>query len=232
MVEDAASFRSKAQVLLDLSKALQFSPESLDENRKGKLSQEQVKRLAGEVARPALLTLVFATAPFIIWTWIKAGHDQLSFENAFPALLVELAHVNDLLEAHGKMGGAIMLGSIIVSLLIAVIMAFRVPIPLYIDLLDRKVEKQEGRVVAREESVNRPDGRDPVEKYFFSLRYLNMPVNLAAYRALENGSMYIVYLTTRSQMLVSIEPKMESKIEPKMDGAAVANTQARQSSRG
>ena len=40
-----------------------------------------------------------------------------------------------------------------------------------------------------------------------------MPVNLAAYRALEAGSIYLVYLLPRSQMLVSIEPKMEDTPE-------------------
>ncbi len=85
------------------------------------------------------------------------------------------------------MGGVMMLGSILVSLALAVFMAFRVPLLLYFDLLDRKVEAREGRVVAREEQINRANGRDPIEKYFFSLRYLNMPVNLAAYRALRSG---------------------------------------------
>jgi hypothetical protein len=75
--------------------------------------------------------------------------------------------------------------------------------------LERKVIRQEGRVVAREETVNRANGRDPIEKYFFALRYLTMPVNLAAYRALEAGSVYIVYLLPRSETLVSIEPKMD-----------------------
>jgi hypothetical protein len=85
---------------------------------------------------------------------------------------------------------------------------------LYFDLLDRKVEAREGRVVASEEQINRPNGRDPIEKYFFSLRYLNMPVSLAAYRALEAGSLYIVYLLPRSELLVSIEPKMDDAAVP------------------
>ena len=147
--------------------------------------------------------------PFAIWTWIKAGRDQLSFANAFPALITELIHVNDLFEVHGKLGGVIMLGSIVVSLALAALMAFRMPLMLYFDLLDRKVEAREGRVVAREEKINRANGRDPIEKYFFCLRYLTMPVNLAAYRALEAGSIYIVYLLPRSEVLVAIEPKME-----------------------
>ena len=138
-------------------------------------------------------------APFIVWTWITAQRQQLPLGNAFPALLTELAHVKDLFDAHGKIGGVVMLGSILVSLAMAVIMASRVPMMLYFDLLDRKVEAREGRVVAREEQINRPNGRDPIEKYFFSLRYLNMPVNLAAYRALEAGSIYILYLLPRSE---------------------------------
>ncbi len=209
MVEDATTFRSKDKVLHDLSKALQFSPEALEANRKGLLSKDQIKRLAPQFIKPTVLTLIFAVAPFVIWTWITAGRQQLPFGNAFPALLTELTHVKDLFEAHGKVGGVLMLGSILISLAMAVFMACRVPLGLYLDLLDRKVEAREGRVVAREEQINRPNGRDPIEKYYFSLRYLNMPVNLAAYRALEAGSIYIVYLLPRSEVLVAIEPKME-----------------------
>jgi hypothetical protein len=106
-----------------------------------------------------------------------------------------------------------MLGSIVISLALAVIVAFRMPLLLYFDLFDRKVEAREGRVVAREEQINRANGRDPIEKYFFSLRYLNMPVTLAAYRALEAGSVYVVYLLPRSEVLVSIEPKLEETPE-------------------
>jgi hypothetical protein len=40
-----------------------------------------------------------------------------------------------------------------------------------------------------------------------------MPVNLAAYRAIEPGSIYLVYLLPRSQQLVAIEPKMEDTPE-------------------
>lgn len=208
MVEDASSFRTKEQVLYDLSKALHFSPESLEANRNGRLSKDQAKQLYGQCFGPAILAFLFAVAPFVVWTWITAQREQLSFANALPALLTKIVHVSDLIDAQGKMGALTMVGSILVSVAIAGFLAFRVPVALYFDLLDRKVEAREGRVVAREETTNRPNGRDPIEKYFFSLRYLNMPVNLAAYRALENGSIYIVYLTVRSEILVSIEPKV------------------------
>jgi len=210
VIEDAAIYRSKEQVLYDLSKALRFSPESLEANRKGQLSKEQAKQLSGQCIQPAFLTFLFAVAPFLIWTWITAGREQLSFVNAFPALLTELTHPNDLVESHGKMGAALMLGSIVISLAIAAFMSFRVPLALYFDLLDRKVDAKEGRVTAREETTNRANGRDPIENYFFCLRYLTMPVNLAAFRALEEGSIYIVYVTHRSELLVAIEPKIDT----------------------
>jgi hypothetical protein len=216
LIEDATTYRSKVQVLYDLSKALHFSPETLEANRKGKISTEQIKQLSSRCFPPAILTMVFAVAPFAIWTWITAQREQLPLGNAFPILLKELLHVKCLMEAHGQVGGAAMLGSVLISLGLAVFMATRVPLMLYFDLLDRKVEAREGRVVAREEQINRANGRDPIEKYFFSLRYLNMPVNLAAYRALEAGSIYIVYLLPRSEVLASIEPKIEAG-EPKME---------------
>jgi hypothetical protein len=209
VIEDATIFRNKQQVLRDLSQALHFSPETLEENRKGRISKEQAKQLSGRCFPPAIMTLVLVFAPFITWTWITAGRQGLSFDSALPALFKELTHVNDLFEAHGKMGGVLMLGSIVISLAMAAFMASRVPLQLYFDLLDRKVEAREGRVVAREEQINRPNGRDPIEKYFFSLRYLNMPVSFAAYRALEAGSVYIVYLLPRSETLASIEPKLD-----------------------
>jgi hypothetical protein len=233
VIEDVTTFRNKEQVLRDLSKALHFSPESLEANRKGRLSAEQLKTHALQFIRPAILTVVFAAGPFVIWAWITGGRQQLSLGEAFPALFNELIHVNDLMEAHGTMGGVMMLGSILISLVIAALMASRVPMLLYFDLLAGKVEAREGRVVAREEQINRANGRDPIEKYFFSLRYLNMPVSLAAYRALEAGSVYTVYLLPRSEILASIEPKIETKneseveskeVESKKDDAAVAVT--------
>lgn len=212
MIEDAITYRTKEQVLFDLSKALPFSPESLEANRKGQLSKEQIKHLSGRVIRPVVLTLLFLIGPFAIWTWMTAARDQLAFMNAFPVLIHELTHTQDLIDAHGSRGAMEVLASFVVSLGVAAFLALRIPWGLYFDLLDRKVESQEGRVSAREETTNRPNGRDPIEKYFFSLRYMNMPVNLAAYRALENGSVYLVYLTHRSQILVSIEPRMDDGV--------------------
>lgn len=220
MIEDALTYRTKEQVLYDLSKALQFSPDSLDANRQGQLSKEQLKQLYPRVLRPALLIVILTIGPFAVWTWITATQGNLSFSSAFPVLLAQLTHMQDLFDAHGSKGAMLVLASFVISLGLAAFLILRLPWALYFDLLDRKVEAQEGRVTAREETTNRDNGRDPIEKYFFSLRFLNMPVNLAAYRALENGSLYIVYLTHRSQLLVSIEPKMEESTMEDRAGAS------------
>ena len=226
MIEDVTTFRSKEQVLCDLAKALEFSPESLEANRAGRLSKEQVKQLSQRCVKPAILILLFAVVPFLFWTHSTSSSQDIPFGAAFLVLIHELTHVKDLFEVHGKMGGAIMLGSILISLGIAALLAWSAPVGLYLDLLEGRVIMKEGRVVAREETINRPNGRDPIEKYFFSLRYLNMPVNLKAYRALEAGSIYLVYLLPRSEELASIEPKIESEPDTSGDRSAAESMSA------
>lgn len=209
MTENTTTFRSKEQVLCDLARALQFSPESLESNRTGKLSKEQTKKLSQRCWKPAILTLLFTVAPFLIWARMEASSQQVSFFAGFPVLIGELSHLNDLFEAHGKMGGVIMLGSFLISLGIAALLASRIPVGLCFDLIDGRVITKDGRVTAREEQINRPNGRDPIENYYFSLKYMSMQVNLAAYRAIEDGSLYLLYLLPRSEQLLSIEPKMD-----------------------
>jgi hypothetical protein len=212
VIEDATTFRSKEQVLKGLSAALNFNPESLEANRQGRLSNEQAKNLLGRCLAPVVITFICAAAPFAIWTWITAGRQKISLVAAFPALITELMHAKDLFEEHGKIGGGIMFASILIGLGLAAWMSSRVSLPLYFDLLDRKVEIKEGRVVAREEQILKANGRDPIERYFFTLRQLKIEVNLAAYRALEDGSIYVMYVLPRSELLASIEPKMEDAI--------------------
>ena len=100
---------------------------------------------------------------------ITAGRQQLSFENAFPALITELIHVNDLFEAHGKVGGVMMLGFHYRPAGDGRVHGFaHCRCMLYFDLLDRKVEAREGRVVAREEQINRAERARSHRKILFS----------------------------------------------------------------
>ena len=109
MIDDDAVFRSKEQVLYDLSEALHFSPESLELNRSGKLSKDQRKLHARRCITPAVLAVVLLLAPLPVWTSVIAKSQEIPFGAAFLVLLHQLTHFQELIEAHGKMGGLLML---------------------------------------------------------------------------------------------------------------------------
>jgi len=208
MIEEAARYRSKEQVLIDLAKALGFSPESLEANRQGKLSGDQVKKFLSRCIRPAVMAVAWVIAPFLFWAGLTAARQQVSFGAAFGILFGNLFHLSDFAAAQGKFSALATVGSILVCLGLAAYTASRISMALYFDALGRTVMAREGRVVAREEQTMRDNGRDPVERYFFSMKTDNYEVNLAAFRAIENGSVYLVYLLPRSGLLVSVEPKI------------------------
>jgi hypothetical protein len=204
---NSTTFRDKEQVLLELSKALNFSPASLDANRKGRLSGEQFRSLIGNFATPTAMMVLFAAAPFVGWGIVTASHQQESFSAGLQLFLGQLMHIGELADDQGKIAVITRVGSVLLCLGLAALFASRVSIALYFDLLDGTVHVVEGRIIAREEQTIRPNGRDPIEKYFFDLKTDRFPVNLAAYRALETGSVYVLYLLPRSRQLVAIEPK-------------------------
>lgn len=205
MTDPAATYRSKAQVLTDLAKALHFSPDSLEVNRKGRLSGEQFRALFGRLAGPAFLTLLFAAAPFIGWALVL---QPASLPAGLQLFIDQLTHLGDLADSQGTFAVISRVGSLVLGLGLAALMASRLSLALYFDLLERSVVAVEGRVIAREETTMRENGRDPVEKYYFDLKSDRHPVNFAAYRAIETGSVYLLYLLPRSRQLVAIEPKV------------------------
>jgi hypothetical protein len=204
---NSTTFRDKEQVLLELSKALNFSPNSLEANRKGRLAGEQFTGLIGKFATPAFATVLFAAAPFLIWGTLTAGKQQASFSAGLQIFLGQLMHIGELADDQGKFAVITRVGSLLISLGLAALFASRVSIGLYFDLLERAVVAKEGRIIAREEQTIRPNGRDPIEKYYFDLKTDRFPVNLAAYKAIEDGSVYLLYVLPRSRHLVAIEPK-------------------------
>jgi hypothetical protein len=207
-------FRSSEQVLNDLYKALHFSPEALAINRKGRVSSQQIKRLAVRCIRHAFLASVFLFVPLFLWSALTSAQQQVSLFSAPPLLFNDLLHLSDSVEAHGRFGALFRLVTILGGLAIGLYMVSRFPFALYFDLLDGAVFVREGRIIAREEQTLRSNGRDPVEKYFLDIKTERFEVNLAAYRAVENGGMYLVYLLPRSQVLVSLEPKAAKAGEP------------------
>jgi hypothetical protein len=191
-----------------LAKALHFSVESLDANRKGRLSGEQFRKLMGDFLTPAVWSILIASLPFLCWAAVTSSRQQVPLFTGLQIFLGQLTHLGDLAESDGKFAVISRVGSLLACLGFALYMASRASIALYIDLLDRTVIVKEGRVIAREEQTMRDNGRDPIEKYFFDLKNERYPVNFAAYRALETGSVYLVYSLPRSRQLVAIEPKI------------------------
>ncbi len=209
MTEDSNNaFRSKEQVLVDLAKALGFSAAALEANRQGKLTSEQAWQFSIRVIKPAVLTLILAVAPFLIWAAMVSSQKEVSLSEGLSIFVVRMMHLSQLVETNGKFGAFLRVVSTVGSLVAAGFSASRISPALYIDLLKREVVKKEGRVVAREEQTLRPSGRDPIEKFFFNLKNDYYQVGLPAFRAIESGSVYIVYVMPRSNVLVSMEPKV------------------------
>jgi hypothetical protein len=206
-LSNEATYRTKEAVLIDLAKALQFSPDSLESNRKGKLDGSQFTGLIGKCVTPFFLMVLFAAAPFLIWGALTASQQQASFSSGLQLFVAQIMNIGDLADSQGKFAVVTRVGSLLLSLGLAAVFASKVSFGLYFDLLARSVITKEGRIIAREEQTIRPNGRDPIEKYYFDIKTDRFPVNLAAYRAIENGSVYLLYLLPRSRQLVAIEPK-------------------------
>jgi hypothetical protein len=206
-LSNEATYRTKEAVLVDLAKALQFSPDSLESNRKGKLDGSQFTGLIGKCVTPFFLMVLFAAAPFLIWGALTASQQQASFSSGLQLFVAQIMNIGDLADSQGKFAVVTRVGSLLLSLGLAAVFASKVSFGLYFDLLARSVITKEGRIIAREEQTIRPNGRDPIEKYYFDIKTDRFPVNLAAYRAIENGSVYLLYLLPRSRQLVAIEPK-------------------------
>jgi len=208
---DTTGYRSKEQVLYDLAKAYPFSPQALEANRQGRLSGDQFKQYIARCTRPAVMSIAWLVAPFLVWTGMAAARQHVSWFAAFPIFLNSLIHLSETMAAQGKISTIATLGSTLACIGLGFYTASRISTMLYFDLLERKVVAKESRVVGREEQIMRPNGRDPIERYYYGARSQYYEVSLAAFRALESGSMYILYLLPRSDVLVSLEPKVTGK---------------------
>ena len=208
MIDDASVFRTKEQVLFDLSNAMGFSPESLAANRLGRLSGEQFKKFIGRCLNPAGIAIVSAIAPFLLWVALTGMREHVSFTAALGIFVGQLLHLSEMAEAKGKISTLVTVGTVLGGLGFAAYNLMRFSPGMYFDLLAREVVAREGRVIAREEQTMRPNGRDPIEKYYFDSKNNRYDVNHACYKALENGSTYLMYVLPRSGVLVSMEPKI------------------------
>ncbi len=223
MIDDASVFRTKEQVLFDLSNAMGFSPESLAANRLGRLSGEQFKKFIGRCLNPAGIAIVSAIAPFLLWVALTGMREHVSFTAALGIFVGQLLHLSEMAEAKGKISTLVTVGTVLGGLGFAAYNLMRFSPGMYFDLLAREVVAREGRVIAREEQTMRPNGRDPIEKYYFDSKNNRYDVNHACYKALENGSTYLMYVLPRSGVLVSMEPKITKADAPSAPKAPTAH---------
>jgi len=208
VTNNPTGFRSTEQVLYDLSKALGFSPDSLAANRRGRLSAEQFRRHFGRCLSPLAMAIFFAALPILFWTGLAGFHEHVSFVAALSSLIGKLMHIPQMLDDDGKISTIVTVGTVLGGLGFGAYNLTKFSPARYFDLLAHEVVTREGRVIAREEQTMRPNGRDPIEKYYFDARNERYDVNLAAYRALESGGMYLIYVLPRSGTLVALEPKV------------------------
>ena len=229
MIDHAGTFRTREQVLTDLSKALKFSIQSLEKNRQGKLGADQFANLQAGLVQYGGLAFFMAIFPLAAWTMVTSSQEQVGFFQALPIFVQQLFHLGDLVDTVGKMGIVMRVGSLLLGLALAAVIMTKFSVGLLFDLMDGKVTAREGRVTAREEQTMRDNGRDPIEKYYYDMKVDRYPVNLAAYRAIENGSVYVAYLLPRSNTLVAIEPKVQGgaiQNEPVPAAEPVSETRA------
>jgi len=213
VTHDTSTFRNKEQVLYDLSKAMGFSPESLEANRVGRLSTEQFKKFIGPAMAPLGVAIISAAAPFLLWISLTGMREHLGFFAAANLFVGQLMHLSETAESQGKISTLTTLVTIAAGVGFALYQLSRFSLGMYFDLLSLQVAAREGRVIAREEQILRPNGRDPIEKYFFDAKDKRYDVNYTAYKAIESGSTYILYVLPRSGKLVSMEPKVFAKAD-------------------
>jgi hypothetical protein len=197
------TWRSKEQILIDLSKAFRFSADSLEANREGKLAWPQVNHLGGKLVQPAAMAAIFLSAPFFAAVFLTSWSQHSSVSSALATLMANLTHPLEIMSGWLLAVVGVLTAA---ALALAAYYASRLSPGLYFDILERKVEAREGRVTAREHEVHRGPRGDPAEVYYYDAKELTFPVSRDAFRALDHGGFYRYYFTPRSRVLVAIEP--------------------------
>ena len=95
--------------------------------------------------------------------------EHVSFTAATSMFIGQLLHISEMAEAKGKIATLVTVATVLAGLGFAAYNLMRFSLGMYFDLLAREVVAREGRVIAREEQTMRPNGRDPIEKYFFDI---------------------------------------------------------------
>ncbi len=202
-------WRSKEQILRDLAKAFHFSARSLEANRRGKLSMDQMRSTFLELIRPLVFAAGFVLAPLFIWTMLAMFNGRGGSAAAFQYVISSMASPADLWTDLGAFRTTIAALITLAGIVTGAIFASRFSVGLYFDLIDRVVLIREGRIESSEHEVLRKNGKDPLENYFFHFKSEKFPVSRKAFLALDCGAAYYLYFLPRSRRLVAVEPKIK-----------------------
>jgi hypothetical protein len=197
-----------------LAKANEFTMEELAENRAGRISNQQMVKVARKALKP------FETSAKALIGWLLF---LLVIRTFVPSFVLKLAS----LFLGKSLGGMFLLITIgcIVSVVIGLLKSTRLTFLLVRDLIQGKTAKAEGRVSASSEEekgigMDRLHG-DNVATYYYVLKNEYYEVTPQGHEALEEGSLYTIYFAPLSKLLLSIEPQ-RGKTEPEVTQAAPA----------
>lgn len=216
MAATAASeqWRSKEQILRDLAKAFNFSANSLEANRQGKLAGDQIRSAFLEVVRPLIFAAGCVLAPLSVWTVIGMLNGRGSSSESFAYVLTSIMSPADPWRELGAFKTIVAAIATIGGVVGGALFASRFSMALYFDLLDHTVMIREGRVESSEHEVLRKSGKDPLERYYFHYKSEKFPVSRKAFLALDCGAAYYIYFLPRSRRLVAVEPKIRASDSP------------------
>jgi hypothetical protein len=214
------NWRPKEKVLLDLGTALAFSPEALDCNRKGRLTKDQIKQRASRCIVPFVIAFALLIGPLVYGASVASSAAQTSFLGGFGVLMGYATHLNDTVEKFGKSQVTLYAGGALLVMFLGVVMANRIPMGLYFDLLEGAVVTKSGRVEATEHEQGRKRNGDAVETFYFRMRDESFKVSRSAFEAIDNNANYAVYVLPRSRDLVSLEPKEQVLQQPEKPAEA------------
>ena len=200
-------WRTKEQVLRDLSKAFHFSASSLEQNRKGKLAADQFLPMLVQFLRPIGMAVGCIVAPFLAWSLLIAFSGNTSFSDAVGTVFSKALHPKDLFEELGLVRSIAIIKATLGCIGFGIYKAMGISFGMYFDLIERAVIIKEGRIEGREEQIFRDGGRDPLEHYYFDMKTQRFDVTREAYLAIDSGAAYAVYMLPRSRKLVAVEPK-------------------------
>lgn len=199
-------------LLLVLGKALDFSAADLLENRKGILSHDQLARLSKTHVYFQLMAIVISliTPIFLRVAWLYFAEDRgivRFLQRAFydPSTIARGLR-------HGIEEPLPMLFWIVLCIfpLTAIHYSFRMPWPLFLDLLRRRVKKETGLASNRwaEHRLRGRKGRegDLISRYDYIINENRFRVSRAAFEALAPSLEYNLYYLPRTRTVVSIEP--------------------------